>query len=71
MGFLPTTIHKGHFTDPGYDIEVEDNIGSGMAFSAGFLHFYLNGKSIQQATQFWECIRCTEYYKAWGNFLFQ
>lgn len=43
---------KGAFSDPGYDIEVVDNIGSGMAFSAGFLHFYLNGKSIQQALNF-------------------
>ncbi len=29
-----------------------DNIGSGMAFSAGFLHYYLNGKGIQQAINF-------------------
>jgi len=43
---------KGAFYDSGYDIEVVDNIGSGMAFSAGFLHYYLNGKSIQMALNF-------------------
>ncbi|HSM47162.1 MAG TPA: PfkB family carbohydrate kinase [Draconibacterium sp.] len=43
---------KGAFFDPGYSIEIVDNIGSGMAFSAGFLHYYLNGKPIQQALNF-------------------
>ncbi|MDD4144108.1 MAG: carbohydrate kinase family protein [Prolixibacteraceae bacterium] len=43
---------KGVFTDSGYIILKVDNIGSGMAFSAGFLHFYLNGKSLQDALQF-------------------
>ncbi|TNF44101.1 MAG: hypothetical protein EP310_03665 [Bacteroidetes bacterium] len=43
---------KGAFYDPGYNIEIVDNIGSGMAFSAGFLHYYLNGKPIQQALDF-------------------
>jgi fructokinase len=43
---------KGAFFESGYRIEIVDNIGSGMAFSAGFLHYYLNGKSIQQALNF-------------------
>jgi fructokinase len=43
---------KGAFFESGYSIEIVDNIGSGMAFSAGFLHYYLNGKSIQQALNF-------------------
>lgn len=43
---------QGAFSDSGYKIEIEDNIGSGMAFSAGFLHYYLNGKSIQEALNF-------------------
>jgi len=43
---------KGAFSEPGYNIDEVDNIGSGMAFSAGFLHYYLNGKSIQQALSF-------------------
>ncbi len=43
---------RGVFTDLGFQIEMVDNIGSGMAFSAGFLHYYLNGKGIQQAINF-------------------
>ncbi len=43
---------KGAFYDPGYNIESIDNVGSGMAFSAGFLLYYLNRKSIQQALNF-------------------
>lgn len=43
---------KGAFYDSGYKIDIVDNIGSGMAFSAGFLHYYLNGKSIQLALNF-------------------
>ena len=42
----------GAFYDSGYKIEIEDNIGSGMAFCAGFLHYYLNGKSIQDSLKF-------------------
>ncbi len=42
----------GAFMDSGYKIKMKDNIGSGMAFSAGFLHLYLNGKPIQEALQF-------------------
>lgn len=43
---------QGAFQEAGYKIEIEDNIGSGMAFSAGFLHYYLNGKTIQDALRF-------------------
>ncbi len=43
---------KGAFHDAGYQIEAVDNIGSGMAFCAGFLLYYLNRKSIQQALNF-------------------
>ena len=34
--------HKQHgiFSEPGYQIKMVDNVGSGMAFSAGFLHSY-------------------------------
>ncbi len=42
----------GAFYDSGYKIEIEDNIGSGMAFCAGFLHYYLNGKPIQDSLKF-------------------
>ena len=40
------------FYDGGYQIKVEDNIGSGIAFCAGFLHYYLKGKSIQDSLNF-------------------
>jgi fructokinase len=43
---------QGSFVDPGYSMEVEDNIGSGMAFCAAFLNHYLKGKSIQKALEF-------------------
>lgn len=43
---------KGAFYDPGYKIQIEDNVGSGMAFCAGFLHYYLNGRTIQNALKF-------------------
>ena len=44
--------NKGAFMDSGFKIKMKDNIGSGMAFSAGFLHYYLNGKPIQEALNF-------------------
>jgi len=43
---------KKVYFDSGYDIEVNDNIGSGMAFCAAFVHYYLDGKSIQDALEF-------------------
>ncbi|WP_372949592.1 carbohydrate kinase family protein [Mariniphaga sp.] len=47
-------FHKeeGAFSDSGYIIEMKDNIGSGMAFSAGFLHYYLQENSLQEALNF-------------------
>ena len=43
---------KGAFWSSGYEIKMKDNIGSGMAFSAGFLHYFLNGKPIEKALEF-------------------
>lgn len=43
---------KGAFWSSGYDVKMKDNIGSGMAFSAGFLHYFLNDKSIEKALEF-------------------
>lgn len=43
---------KGAHYDPGYQIQIEDNVGSGMAFCAGFLHYYLNGRTLQNALKF-------------------
>ena len=51
-GIYAFSRKKGAFSVPGYQIEIVDNIGSGMAFSAGFLHYYLNGKSILEALKF-------------------
>ena len=47
-------FHKtqGEYFDSGYQIDVKDNIGSGMAFSAGFLHFYMNGKMLGESVNF-------------------
>jgi fructokinase len=43
---------EGEFHDGGFEVEMKDNIGSGMALAAGFLHYYLNGKPIQDALNF-------------------
>jgi len=47
-------FHKqqGAFYDVGYAIKMKDNIGSGMAFSAGFLYYYLNGQPLQESLNF-------------------
>ncbi|MCD6354357.1 MAG: hypothetical protein J7L95_02300 [Prolixibacteraceae bacterium] len=51
-GVLAFVNGSGLFADAGYQIKLQDNIGSGMAMSAGFLHYYLNGKSIEEAIKF-------------------
>lgn len=43
---------RGTYSDAGYAVKMVDNIGSGIAFCAGFLHYYLNGKTIQNAIEF-------------------
>jgi len=47
-------FHKkqGIFVDGGYKIDKVDNIGSGMSFSAAFIHYYLHNKSIQESLSF-------------------
>jgi fructokinase len=40
------------FYDPGYPVNLGDTVGSGDAFSAGFVHYYLNGSSIEEALCF-------------------
>lgn len=51
-GVLAYQKDQGIFLEPAYKIEMIDNIGSGMAFSAGFLHYYLNGESLQKSVSF-------------------
>ena len=38
--------------DPGYQISLGDTVGSGDAFSAGFVHYYMNGFEIGEALRF-------------------
>jgi fructokinase len=40
------------FYDPGYKVVLADTVGAGDAFSAGFVHCYMNGFSILEALQF-------------------
>lgn len=58
---LVTLAGKGAFVvtesgqyvyDPGYLVSVQDTVGSGDAFSAGFLHHYLAGSSPEEALKF-------------------
>lgn len=40
------------FYDPGYQISLGDTVGSGDAFSAGFVHYYMNGFPLNEALCF-------------------
>jgi fructokinase len=40
------------FEDQGYVIDLVDTVGAGVAFSAGFLHIYLETKDLEAALQF-------------------
>ncbi|MDP2891163.1 MAG: PfkB family carbohydrate kinase [Bacteroidota bacterium] len=40
------------YYDPGYQISLGDTVGSGDAFSAGFVHYYMNGQPIDEALRF-------------------
>nr|WP_321487083.1 PfkB family carbohydrate kinase [uncultured Draconibacterium sp.] len=52
IGVLALHATEGVFFEPGYDLKTIDNVGSGMAFAAGFLHYYLNGKPVDEALKF-------------------
>lgn len=52
IGVLALHFTEGLFFEPGYELKVVDNVGSGMAFAAGFLHYYLNGKPVDEALKF-------------------
>lgn len=51
-GAFCITDKNEFFYDPGYQIKLVDTVGSGDAFSAGFVHYYMNGHSITEALQF-------------------
>ena len=40
------------YYDPGYQISLGDTVGSGDAFSAGFVHYYMDGYPIDEALRF-------------------
>lgn len=40
------------FYDPGYQVTLGDTVGAGDAFSAGFVHYYMNGHKIEEALRF-------------------
>jgi fructokinase len=40
------------YYDPGYQISLGDTVGSGDAFSAGFVHYYMNDYPIDEALRF-------------------
>lgn len=40
------------YYDPGYQIDLIDTVGSGDAFSAGFVNYYMNGHPIEEALRF-------------------
>ena len=51
-GASAITRDGGYFEDPGYKIDLVDTVGSGSAFSAGFLHIYLKSKDVGTALKF-------------------
>lgn len=51
-GAFSLTKENELFYDPGYQISLADTVGSGDAFSAGFVHYYMNGYSIEDALRF-------------------
>ncbi|MBT3384933.1 MAG: hypothetical protein HN778_12675 [Prolixibacteraceae bacterium] len=62
--------NKGPFWDSGYQVRKKDNIGSGMAFSAGFLNYFLKGKSIQEALNFGNAAGALNAVKRGGTAFF-
>lgn len=51
-GAFCLTKDEVFYYDPGYQIILGDTVGSGDAFSAGFVHYYMNGKPIDEALRF-------------------
>ncbi len=49
--FALTRKGKYHY-DPGYKIDLADTVGSGDAFSAGFMHYYLDQRPLKESLKF-------------------
>ncbi len=41
-----------YYYDPGYKVQIGDTIGAGDACSAGFIHYLLNGRTLEDALKF-------------------
>jgi len=44
--------NNSYMEDPGFYIKLVDTVGSGVAFSAGFMHYYLAGRGIEESLKF-------------------
>jgi fructokinase len=44
--------NNNFFEDSGYYIDLVDTVGSGVAFSAGFMHYFLAGKGVEESLKF-------------------
>ncbi len=51
-GAFCLTKNDEFFYDSGYQVDLADTVGSGDALSAGFVHYYMNGQSIEEALRF-------------------
>ena len=51
-GAFCITPDNGFYYDPGYQIILGDTVGSGDALSAGFVHCYMNGQTIEDSLRF-------------------
>jgi fructokinase len=51
-GAFCLTNEEVFYYDSGYQISLGDTVGSGDAFSAGFVHYYMNGHAIDDALRF-------------------
>ena len=51
-GAFAITRNGDYFVESGYKIDLIDTVGSGSAFSAGFLHVYLENQNIEEALRF-------------------
>jgi len=51
-GAFALDSHGNFYEDGGYVIDLLDTVGSGVAFSAGFIHIYLEEKNLESALRF-------------------